>query len=165
MDSAWLLSLRVPQAPRSNTDPHVVAECPQPLACLHVPWRKLVWARPDDDFPEAAQANVRNCPVVAADRVPESGRNTSVAPDNVVQQYPSGQHNATPLSIISFGVLNFSVFLGLLFTVHLPFRQDTNLISSSHEALVLYKYTFLVLLQAGTVETPITHLNRTGSQK
>lgn len=31
MDSAWLLSLRVPQAPRSNTDPHVVAECPQPL--------------------------------------------------------------------------------------------------------------------------------------
>ncbi|MGN2124304.1 transposase, partial [Yersinia enterocolitica] len=50
-------------------------------------------------------------------------------------------------------------------TVHLPFRQDTNLISSSHEALVLYKYTFLVLLQAGTVETPITHLNRTGSQK
>ena len=33
MDSAWLLSLRVPQAPRSNTDPHVVAECPQPLAC------------------------------------------------------------------------------------------------------------------------------------
>ena len=29
--------------------PHVVAECPQPLACLHVPWRKLVWARPDDD--------------------------------------------------------------------------------------------------------------------
>ncbi|STT62476.1 putative transposase [Raoultella ornithinolytica] len=43
-------------------------------------------------FPEAAQANVRNCPVVAADRVPESGRNTSVAPDNVVQQYPSGQH-------------------------------------------------------------------------
>ena len=24
MDSAWLLSLRVPQAPRSNTDPHVV---------------------------------------------------------------------------------------------------------------------------------------------
>ena len=92
MDSAWLLSLRVPQAPRSNTDPHVVAECPQPLARLHVPWRKLVWARPDDDFPEAAQANVRNCPVVAADRVPESGRNTSVAPDNVVQQYPSGQH-------------------------------------------------------------------------
>ena len=92
MDSAWLLSLRVPQAPRSNTEPHVVAECPQPLACLHVPWRKLVWARPDDDFPEAAQANVRNCPVVAADRVPESGRNTSVAPDNVVQQYPSGQH-------------------------------------------------------------------------
>ena len=59
MDSAWLLSLRVPQAPRSNTDPHVVAECPQPLARLHVPWRKLVWARPDDDFPEAAQANVR----------------------------------------------------------------------------------------------------------
>ena len=56
MDSAWLLSLRVPQAPRSNTDPHVVAECPQPLARLHVPWRKLVWARPDDDFPEAAQA-------------------------------------------------------------------------------------------------------------
>ena len=52
---------------------------------------KLVWARPDDDF-EAAQANVRNCPVVAADRVPEPGRNTSVAPDNVVQQYPSGQH-------------------------------------------------------------------------
>lgn len=51
MDSARLLSLRVPQAPRSNTDPHVVAECPQPLACLHVPWRKLVWARPDDDFP------------------------------------------------------------------------------------------------------------------
>ncbi|SXQ71687.1 Uncharacterised protein [Klebsiella pneumoniae] len=92
MDSAWLVSLRVPQAPRSNTDPHVVAECPQPLARLHVPWRKLVWARPDDDFPEAAQANVRNCPVVAADRVPESGRNTSVAPDNVVQQYPSGQH-------------------------------------------------------------------------
>ena len=40
MDSAWLLSLRVPQAPRSNTDPHVVAECPQPLARLHVPWRK-----------------------------------------------------------------------------------------------------------------------------
>lgn len=92
MDSAWLVSLRVPQAPRSNTDPHVVAECPQPLARLPVPWRKLVWARPDDDFPEAAQANVRNCPVVAADRVPESGRNTSVAPDNVVQQYPSGQH-------------------------------------------------------------------------
>ncbi|PCQ60065.1 IS66 family insertion sequence hypothetical protein, partial [Klebsiella pneumoniae] len=29
MDSAWLVSLRVPQAPRSNTDPHVVAECPQ----------------------------------------------------------------------------------------------------------------------------------------
>ena len=29
------------------------------------------------------QANVRNCLVVAADRVPESGRNTSVAPDNV----------------------------------------------------------------------------------
>ena len=27
MDSAWLLSLRVPQAPRSNTDPHVVAPC------------------------------------------------------------------------------------------------------------------------------------------
>lgn len=92
MDSAWFVSLRVPQVPRSNTDPHVVAECPQPLARLHVPWRKLVWARPDDDFPEAAQANVRNCPVVAADRVPESGRNTSVAPGNVVQQYPSGQH-------------------------------------------------------------------------
>ena len=92
MDSAWLLSLRVPQVPRSNTDPHVITERPQPLARAHVPWRKLVWARPADDFPEAAQANVRNCPVVAADRVPESGRNTSVAPDNVVQQYPSVQH-------------------------------------------------------------------------
>ena len=80
MDSAWLVSLRVPQAPRSNTDPHVVAECPQPLARLHVPWRKLVWARPDDDFPEAAQANVRNCPVVAADRVPESGQHTFPTP-------------------------------------------------------------------------------------
>ncbi len=29
----------------------------------------VVWARPDDDFPEAAQANVRNCPVVAAGSV------------------------------------------------------------------------------------------------
>ena len=29
---------------------------PEPLARAHVPWRKLVWARPADDFPEAAQA-------------------------------------------------------------------------------------------------------------
>ncbi len=34
--TARLVSLRVPQVPRSNTDPHVVAECPQPLARLHV---------------------------------------------------------------------------------------------------------------------------------
>ena len=74
MDSAWLVSLRVPQAPRSNTDPHVVAECPQPLARLHVPWRKLVWARPADDFPETAQANVRNGPVVAADRATQEAQ-------------------------------------------------------------------------------------------
>ena len=40
---------------RSNTDPHVVTERPQPLARAHVPRRKLVWARPADDFPEAAR--------------------------------------------------------------------------------------------------------------
>ncbi|MBE0244727.1 hypothetical protein FOT95_25200 [Klebsiella michiganensis] len=57
MDSAWLVSLRVPQAPRSNTDPHVVAECPQPLARLHVPWRKLVWARPDEFPPRNMQTS------------------------------------------------------------------------------------------------------------
>ena len=62
MDSAWLVSLRVPQAPRSNTDPHVVAECPQPLACLHVPWRKLVWARPDDDFPRGCSGQRAELP-------------------------------------------------------------------------------------------------------
>lgn len=59
---------------RSNTDPHVVTERPQPLARAHVPWRKLVWARPADDFPETAQANVRNGPVVAADRATQEAQ-------------------------------------------------------------------------------------------
>lgn len=70
----------------SNPYPHVVTERPQPLARPHVPWWKLVWARPADDFPEAAQTNVRNCPIIAAYRVPEPCRNAAVAPDDVVQQ-------------------------------------------------------------------------------
>lgn len=59
---------------RSNANPHTVAERPKPLARPHVPWRKLVWARPADDFPETAQANVRNGPVVAADRVTQEAQ-------------------------------------------------------------------------------------------
>ena len=59
MDSARLVSLRVACTGASiKHRSSRCSRCPQPLARLHVPLRKLVWARPDDDFP-AAQANLR----------------------------------------------------------------------------------------------------------
>ncbi len=72
-------------------DPHVVAECPQPLACLHVPWGNSSGRAQTTISPRLLRPTwelpSRRCG--SRSRV---GPKHFRSPDNVVQQYPSGQH-------------------------------------------------------------------------
>lgn len=53
-----------------DANPDVIANCTQSFAGAHVAWWELVGTSPTDNLPKAAQADVGDCPLVAADRVP-----------------------------------------------------------------------------------------------